>query len=196
MLTASATGLTSATTTPAFTITAVPAIGDSYQGGIIFYIFGSSDPGYVAGQTHGLIAATVNQSTVNGIIWATGQFGSPNTGNCVTTVPAPGATAEGIGTGKANTYAIIAQNGDGSTYAAGLARAYTGGGYTDWYLPSKDELNKLYLNRDAVGGFAVDYYWSSTEIKEYSAWGQSFESVDQNEYNKLIRLRVRAVRSF
>lgn len=140
-LTASATGLTSATTTPVLTITAALAIGDSYGGGKVAYIFVNGDTGYVAGETHGLIAATEDQST--GIIWAIA-------GKQEIAVPG-GATATAIGTGKANTDAIIAQNGAVSTYAAGLARAYNGGGYSDWYLPGKDELNKLYLNRSAVG---------------------------------------------
>ena len=63
-----------------------------------------------------------------------------------------GAAGTELGTGFSNTDKIIASQGRIATnYAAGLARAYNGGGYTDWYLPSKNELNKLFLNRVAIG---------------------------------------------
>ena len=113
---------------------APPAIGDFHGGGVVFLLFAEGDIGYVAGETHGLIAAVADQSS--GIRWYNGSY--------VTT----GATGTAIGTGATNTDAIISVQGPTETsYAAGLARAYTGGGYTDWFLPSKDELNKMYLNR-------------------------------------------------
>ena len=97
---------------------------------VVFYIFVSGDAGYVAGETHGLIAAVQDQNS--GIQW--------NNGSLITT----GATATGVGRGSANTDAIISVQGATETsYAAGLARAYNGGGYTDWYLPSKNELNQI-----------------------------------------------------
>ena len=88
-----------------------------------------------------------------------------------------------------------------TSYAAGLARDYTGGRYTDWYLPSKDELNKLYLNRVAVGGLAGDMYWSSSSAVNDGdgAWfsdvrigfnGVQWEDYEVNTYH------VRAIRSF
>jgi hypothetical protein len=160
-----------------------PELGGYYQGGIVFYILVSGDPGYDANTQHGLIAATSDQST--GIRWFNGS-------NTVT-----GARGTAIGTGLSNTDTIIARQGATATsYAAGLARAYTGGGYTDWYLPSKDELNKLYLNRVLVGGFASDFYWSSTESDAFNAQIQNFSNNMQSGYFKLNTFYVRAVRAF
>jgi len=82
--------------------------------------------------------------------------------------------------------------------AAKIADAYALKGYTDWYLPSKVELNLLYNANVAgvVGGFASDGYWSSTEYDSYSAWYQSFHYGYQLNGNKYSTLPVRAVRAF
>ena len=99
----------------------------------------------------------------------------------------------------ANTNAIIASQGaTAASYAAGLARAYNGGGYSDWYLPSRDELDKLYLNRDAIGGFdttADPWYWSSSEYDASNAWSQLFDDGYQGNLSKFPTYRVRAVRA-
>jgi len=176
-------GLT-ATCTCTVTVNPAPVVvGDSYGGGKVAYILQSGDPSYISGQTHGLIAATADQST--GIQWYNGSF---------TTT---GATGTALGTGSANTTTIITSQGAIATdYAAGLARAYNGGSYSDWYLPSKDELNKLYLNKAAIGGFADKYYWSSSEDYAGIAWFQSFGSGDQGLSYKASTYRVRAVRAF
>lgn len=169
-------------------------VGDVYQGGKVAYILVNGDPGYDATTQHGLIAATSDQGRL--IFWdrLTGSFPSYQGTN-------RGATGTTIGTGFSNTSNIIASQGIIATnYAAGVARAYTGGGYTDWYLPSKDELNKLYLNRFAIGGFMSNgLYWSSSENQNYpyhSAWLQDFGNGGPLSSFKDFDVNVRAIRYF
>jgi hypothetical protein len=108
-----------------------------------------------------------------------------------------------VGTGKANTAQIIASQGAGS-YAAKLCDDLVIGVYSDWYLPSKDELNLMYTNigqgaaapLSNVGGFVSNYYWSSSEYDDGFAWNQYFSNGYQYNYGKNFTLYVRAVRAF
>jgi len=166
---------------PAWAPTTTLTIGQSYGGGKIAYLLQSGDPGYDPAVQHGLIAATSDQST--GIAW------DPSGG----VFSAAGGT--GIGTGKVNTDNILNETNYSGT-AANIARSYSGGGFADWYLPSKDELNKLYINRFAIGGFASAIYWSSSEDYPGNAWSENVGSGVQYNFLKSITVYVRAVRAF
>ena len=157
-----------------FTTSSAPYyIGQSYGGGIIFYIDGTSQ--------HGLISALSDQSI--GAEW--GCIGTNISGTSTT-----------IGTGQANTTAIV--NGCSSTgIAARICDDLVLNGYTDWFLPSKDELNQMYQRKDIIGNFSDDYYWSSSQINDLNAWNQLFSSGSQYACQKeYFMRRVRAVRVF
>jgi hypothetical protein len=162
------------------------SIGQSYQGGKVAYILVKGDPGYDPNTQHGIIAATSDQSDqLIRIKWDKGTY------------TITGATGTAIGTGLSNTNKIIVSQGEPAiSYAAGLARAYTGGGYTDWYLPSKDELEKLSYTREIIGGFVNYYYWSSSEFDLRKAWYQTFFSGRQYTTVKGEPAIVRAIRLF
>ena len=69
-------------------------------------------------------------------------------------------------------------------------------GYSDWYLPSKDDLKRLHLAKNTLGGFVVYFYWSSTEDNAVNAWLQNFGDGTQSNVDKDGVWRVRPVRSF
>jgi hypothetical protein len=158
------------------------SVGMQYQGGVIAYLLHQGDIGYDPNVQHGLIAAPFDQST--GAEWG-----------CYGTIIS-GADGTAIGTGNQNTIDII--NG---CPTAGIAARICGdlvlNGYSDWYLPSKDELNKLYLNRFAIGDFATADYFSSCEYSSNYAWSQNFANGSQDHYYaKSNPNYVRAVRAF
>ena len=148
------------------------SIGQSYGGGIIFYIDGTGQ--------HGLISATSNQST--GAEW----------GCYLTTI---GCYYTAIGKGQENTTAIV--NGCSTIgIAARICNDLVLNGYNDWFLPSKDELNQMYTQKTIIGGFTSNYYLSSSEWSATAAWAQSFGNGNQNDFYKNSPAAVRAVRAF
>ena len=166
----------SATQTFTLTVTAVVyTVGQTGPGGgKIFYVAAtpfacgptmSSSCTYLeAAPTSGTSAWTdVNRT------WSTGANQS---------VSVPNANGTAIGTGYKNSLAIVAQAGNVATSSAAVAARGYGGpnNLTDWYLPSKDELNQLYLQRTTVGGFVADFYWASSEYntEAANAWVQGF----------------------
>jgi len=162
-------------------------MGEGYQGGKIAYILQPGDPGFDTKVTHGIIAAPSDQST--GIQWFNGHYGRT------------GATATAIGTGRSNTNTIIMIQGPGK-YAAQLCADLVIGEYNDWYLPGIDELNKLCINSNTIGGFSfTNAYWSSTEHSRWDrrsvAWDQLFFNCVQNNNSDKSTLNcVRCIRSF
>ena len=169
-----------------------PTIGDFYGGGIVFYLDGNGG---------GLIAAPFDQGTTS---HAWGCTNCSNLGGS-NSFDIAGADGTAIGTGYQNTIDIEA----GCTtlgIAADLCANYTDGTYSDWFLPSKDELNEMYVNKTAIsftaianggGGFVNQYYQSSTEVNANSVWSQSLGSGWQASYSSKSSInRVRAVRAF
>lgn len=150
------------------------AIGDVGPAeGIVFYV--------TAGGRHGLEAAPADLA--KSVSWG-----------CVSTA-ITGADGTAIGTGGQNTADIVAGCSE-IGIAAALADAYTLNGFDDWFLPSKDELNELYLKRVVVGGFDDIQYWSSSEDGVFNAWFQHFAFGNQTKALKSNPIGVRAVRAF
>ncbi|MBE0639395.1 MAG: hypothetical protein IH598_12830 [Bacteroidales bacterium] len=160
-------------------------IGESYGGGIVFYVY---DGGY-----HGLIAATTDIGDGTNYYWWNGVY------------KITGTSGDGLNTGEMNTTLIIAsQIADNQIgyFAARVCANYSvtvdGITYGDWYLPSKYELNLLFLQKDIVGGFPIyTSYWSSSEASYDHAWCQYFMgNGDQSSSPKNNTFHVRAIRSF
>ena len=156
------------------------------------------------------------------VAWATTTMkcGSAASADCQTGFLSDAGTALdylGLGTGRAATAAIVARHNAGGVakteYAAGIADAYTTATASDWFLPSRDELNevcKFARNTDQVAGADIvcaggalrdgfstaGYYWSSSEIDDYMAWDHLFEPNIQSASSKVKSFPVRPVRAF
>jgi hypothetical protein len=166
-------------------------IGDTYQGGIIFNILEQGDLGYVEGEIHGLIAAPSDQSSA-------AKWGCAGTN-------ISGADGIYIGTGNQNTIDIYNSPCLAGNDAADICYNLSLNGYDDWFLPSKDELYKMWLNIGQgnalglgnIGGFTNDEYWSSSEYNNISAWDQNFDNGSTyNLHDKNFTNIVRAIRAF
>ena len=158
-------------------------VGELFGGGIVVSVY------KIGGIEHGLIAGLTDLSS--GIIWTTSAYQNTQV---------TGAGALSLIDGLANSNAIVTQAGAGSSYAAGLCRASTAGGFNDWYLPAYYELrecgNAIFKVNSVLGntnGFQLNAaYWSSTETK--ALFLGSFTTVGPNKDDS--SNRVRAIRRF
>ena len=209
----------------AVSFSVVYQVGDTGpSGGIVFYVEASGGTFTSTGSACGSACKYLEAAPAGWIVASTpaGQTNCYNAGTstvdprCVwsgDTSNAIGGTAQGtaIGTGHANTTAIILQNSTAGK-AATVSRAYQGGGKTDWFLPSQLELNQLcrYAWNLTVNnaletctggsgtirtGFSLIDYWSSSEYDASLARYHYFTSGGQANYAKSLVLYVRPVRA-
>lgn len=165
-------------TETSFTTSAV-VVGTSYQGGKVAYLFISSDPGYVAGEIHGLIISSSNLSTA-------AQWGC----NTISI-----STTSTFGTGNANTEAIVAGCVTAGI-AAKLCYDYSIEGYSDWYLYNSTELLRIYNNRVTLGLGSTATYWSSSQSAMGTALAVPFNTGGTSVLAKTGAYYVRAIRTF
>ena len=170
------------------------AVGDLLQGGVVYYV--APTPTDLDGDGKvdiGLICAVEDQSAA--IDWILGGL---------TQSTANGNTLEAIGTGQTNTTAMMNQAG----YTGGAAQvaddySVTDNGvtYNDWFLPSLEELNEMYSQKNSIEAAAGvtpfgANYWSSSEYDRNIAKSVNMSSGDDIDTNKNAQLNVRAIRTF
>ena len=162
-------------------------IGDDFGGGKVAYILQPGNPGFIDGQVHGLIAAPTDQSA--GTHWG-----------------CPGFNVAGgfidYGWGQFCTTNVVNQCGASDpTIAARICDDFVLNGYSDWFLPSRDELLKFYENKNAIGGFLNSLYWTSNNFEPSRAWVVNFNDTNGTGgfsagANKNASVPVRAARYF
>jgi len=163
-------------------------VGEYKFGGVIFWVN--------AANNQGLVCDINNQDVTS---WSCSNYVNTS------------ATGTAIGSGSANTLAIISNSCTSSNGAANVISALSLNGYDDWFLPSKEELDEMYLNRDVIdatsalqGGSDIENpasplsLWSSSQSANdfNKAWALQFVNASGNDVTKTVILTSRAVRSW
>jgi hypothetical protein len=158
------------------------AIGDFHEGGVVFYIDKTGE--------HGLVCSVVSSLTKV-------EWGCPD-------LVSFGAKDTEIGTGAQNTMDILNACNE-ENIAAVLCDEFESNGYSDWYLPSKDELDSLYQHREIVSEISLqnnggplwdEEYWSSSHQLDNTVWIQNFNAGNKSGALKDKKYHFRAIRSF
>ena len=185
---------TSAPSSASNSVTPNVAVGDLLQGGVVYYV--APTPTDLDGDGKvdiGLICAVEDQSAA--IDWILGGL---------TQSTANGNTLEAIGTGQTNTTAMMNQAGY-TGGAAQVAEDYSvtdnGVTYNDWFLPSLEELNQMYSQKNSIEAAAGvtpfgANYWSSSEYNSNKAKSVNMSSGNDSNTNKSSQYSVRAIRTF
>jgi len=165
-------------------------VGMEAEGGIVFYI---DETGY-----HGMVAAMedlTEDATIDG-------EGTPGYQWGCFAMWLSGADGQAIGTGYQNTL-DIASGCSETPIAASETLAYQSENYSDWYLPSLDELKEMYYtignggSEGNIGGFSSNWYWSSSESNNYGAYDVNFSDGSTGNFSSKTKIvRVRPIRSF
>ena len=172
-------------------------IGSLVEGGIVFYINETGE--------HGLVAAL--EESIQADVFEDGRafmWGCYN--------EEVGSNGTAIGTGYQNTMDIVNHGCEiyepywdqGTTItAAQAALNHESEGYSDWYLPSIDELQSMYYtignggSEGNIGGFQNNRYWCSSEYTNNVAWGVDFGNGNAaSNHSKSNTYRVRVIRAF
>jgi len=153
------------------------SIGDTHQGGIIFYLRGTYPNQY------GFVCAQKDQG--KSVPWYSQSY------------IYYGTTSNVIGSGQTNTSSLVDRLGDGY-YAAKFCDDLVLNGFNDWFLPSRDELGLMYTNlkNNGFGNFTNSSYWTSSECDYLNAYTQYFDTGRQSCNNKFHSYYIRAVRIF
>lgn len=146
-------------------------LGDSYKGGIIFYILQDGDPNYIEGETHGFIAGEDIEGTFT--------WGCQN-------VPVLGRN---LGDGENNTLLISSScPGENASFVC-LDN--------DWFLPNIAELKKMFNNKLLIEAAGSDYYWASNDRYYGTAWAMRFSDGNFTDFAAInIKHKVKPIKSF
>lgn len=179
--------------------TGITQVG-TLSAGVASYSIGDTGPAggkvfmtpSTAGNTTGLYFEVAPVSAQVQRTWA--QFAPTN----YTSTSVPLARFNNIGAGKSNTVAIVNQgNSNPDTCAAKYCDDYTYGGFSDWFLPSRNELSLIYFYRVSLGNdFGLGYFWTSSEITDGGAYCRYFTTGADDNLAKGNNFYVRPVRSF